>query len=175
MSHYVDAGDESGEFFIDIFNAGFITDSFRLRINDFPDGWQYKFYDNDTNLELSESDNGFYYVTPDIGSNQILTVRMDVLPPSDRDAQDIGLVDLTVSSNSDSELSTDVAFTVHRTFGILVEVIADIDGGTLGSVGPVAPGSSVYYNMRITDSTDTLGQTTWQNHQSRGFGKELGG
>ena len=38
LSHYVDAGDESGEFFIDIFNAGFITDSFRLRINDFL-GW----------------------------------------------------------------------------------------------------------------------------------------
>ena len=162
LSHYVDAGDESGEFFIDIFNAGFITDSFRLRINEFPDGWQYKFYDNDTNLQLSESDNGFYSVTPDIGSNQILTVRMDILPPSDRDAQDIGLIQFTVSSSSDSDLNTDVAFTVHRTFGILAEVIADSDGGTLGTVGPVAPGSGVYYNMRITDSTDTLGQTTWR-------------
>jgi hypothetical protein len=87
---------------------------------------------------------------------------MDVFPPSERDAQDIGMVAFSVSSTSDTELSTDVAFTVHRTFGILVEVIADSDGGTLGTVGPVAPDSSVYYNMRITDSTEGLGQTTWR-------------
>ena len=111
-------------------------------------------------MELTEE--GIYSLTPDIGSNQILTVRMDVFPPSERDAQDIGMVAFSVSSTSDTELSTDVAFTVHRTFGILVEVIADSDGGTLGTVGPVAPDSSVYYNMRITDSTEGLGQTTWR-------------
>lgn len=160
LSHYVDAGDTKGEFFVDVFNAGFITDAFRLRVTDLPDAWQYKFYDNDTGMELSEE--GIYSLTPDIGSNQILTVRMDVFPPSERDAQDIGMVGFSVSSTSDTELSTDIAFTVHRTFGILVEVIADSDGGTLGTVGPVAPDSSVYYNMRITDSTEGLGQTTWR-------------
>lgn len=160
LSHYVDAGDTKGEFFVDVFNAGFITDAFRLRVTDLPDAWQYKFYDNDTGMELTEE--GIYSLTPDIGSNQILTVRMDVFPPSERDAQDIGLVGFSVSSTSDTELSTDIAFTVHRTFGILVEVIADSDGGTLGTVGPVAPDSSVYYNMRITDSTEGLGQTTWR-------------
>jgi hypothetical protein len=160
LSHYVDAGDTKGEFFVDVFNAGFITDAFRLRVTDLPDAWQYKFYDNDTGMELTEE--GIYSLTPDIGSNQILTVRMDVFPPSERDAQDIGMVAFSVSSTSDTELSTDVAFTVHRTFGILVEVIADSDGGTLGTVGPVAPDSSVYYNMRITDSTEGLGQTTWR-------------
>ena len=160
LSHYVDAGDTKGEFFVDVFNAGFITDAFRLRVTDLPDAWQYKFYDNDTGMELSEE--GIYSLTPDIGSNQILTVRMDVFPPSERDAQDIGLVRFSVSSSSDTSLTTDVAFTVHRTFGILVEVIADSDGGTLGTVGPVAPDSSVYYNLRITDSTEGLGQTTWR-------------
>jgi hypothetical protein len=72
------------------------------------------------------------------------------------------LVEFSVSSTSDTALSTQIAFTVHRTFGILVEVIADSDGGTLGTVGPVSPGSSMYYNMRITDSSDTLGQTRWR-------------
>ena len=52
LSHYVDAGDTKGEFFIDVFNAGFITDSFRLRVTDLPDAWQFKFYDNDTGMEL---------------------------------------------------------------------------------------------------------------------------
>jgi len=160
LSHYVDAGETKGEFFVDVFNAGFITDSFRMRVTDLPDAWQFKFYDNDTGMELTEE--GIYSVTPDIGSNQILTVRLEIYPPSERDAQDIGLVEFSVSSTSDTTLSTQIAFTVHRTFGILVEVIADSDGGTLGTVGPVSPDSSMYYNMRITDSSDTLGQTRWR-------------
>lgn len=160
LSHYVDAGDTKGEFFVDVFNAGFITDSFRLRVTDLPDAWQFKFFDNDTGMELSEE--GIYSITPDIGSNQILSLRMEIFPPSERNAQDIGLVEFSVSSTSDTALSTAIAFTVHRTFGILVEVIADSDGGTLGTVGPVSPGSSMYYNMRITDSSETFGQTIWR-------------
>ena len=160
LSHYVDSGDAKGEFFVDVFNAGFVTDSYRFRVTDLPDAWQFKFYDNDTGMELNED--GIYVITPDIGSNQILTIRMDIFPPSERDAQDIGLVEFSVSSSSDTALSTSISFTVHRTFGILVEVIADSDGGTLGTVGPVSPDSSMYYNMRITDSSDTLGQTRWR-------------
>ena len=160
LSHYVDSGDVSGDFFIDIFNAGFVTDSFKLRVTDIPDAWQYKFYDNETGLELEEE--GILFLTPDVGSHQILTVRMDVFPPSERSAQDIGMVDITISSQGDSELTTDVQFTVHRTFGVLVEVIADSDSGTLGNVGPVSPGTELWYNLRITDSSDTLGQTTWR-------------
>lgn len=160
LSHYVDSGDVSGDFFIDVFNSGFITDAFKLRVTELPDAWQYKFYDNETGLELVEE--GIHSVTPDIGSHQILTVRMEVFPPSERDAQDIGLVSITIASQGDSELSTAVAFTVHRTFGVLVEVTADSDSGTLGTVGPVSPGSSLWYQMRITDSSDTIGQTTWR-------------
>ena len=160
LSHYVDSGDVSGDFFIDVFNSGFITDAFKLRVTELPDAWQYRFYDNETGLELTEE--GIYAITPDIGSHQILTVRMEVFPPSERDAQDIGLVTVSVASEGDSELSTDVSFTVHRTFGVLVEVTADSDSGTLGTVGPVSPGASLWYQMRITDSSDTGGQTTWR-------------
>ena len=160
LSHYVDSGDVSGDFFIDVFNSGFITDAFKLRVTELPDAWQYKFYDNETGLELTEE--GINSITPDIGSHQILTVRMEIFPPSEREAQDIGLVTVSVASQGDSELSTDVSFTVHRTFGVLVEVTADSDSGTLGTVGPVSPGSSLWYQMRITDSSDTGGQTTWR-------------
>lgn len=160
LSHYVDSGDVSGDFFIDVFNSGFITDAFKLRVTELPDAWDYRFYDNDTGLELVAD--GIHALTPDIGSHQILTVRMEVFPPSERDAQDIGLVSISIASQGDVDLSTSVAFTVHRTFGVLVEVTADSDSGTLGTVGPVSPGSSLWYQMRITDSSDTIGQTTWR-------------
>tara|TARA_B100000035_G_scaffold131955_1_gene112185 strand:+ start:1058 stop:4012 length:2955 start_codon:yes stop_codon:yes gene_type:complete len=164
LSHYVDA-DEVGDFFIDVFNTGFQTDAFKIRILEQPDDWQYRFYDNDTGLELVEE--GIYSITPDIGSTQILTIRMEVYPPADRDGVDIGLFEIAVSSKEDSELRTDVAFTVHRTFGILVEVISDSDGtgqdNPLGQVGPVTGDATIYFNLRITDSSDTgSGSTTWK-------------
>ena len=164
LSHYVDA-DEVGDFFLDVFNTGFQTDSFKIRILEQPDDWQYRLYDNDTGLELVEE--GIYSLTPDIGSTQILTIRMEVYPPADRDGVDIGLFKLSVTSKEDSELRTDVSFTVHRTFGILVEVISDSDGtgedNPLGQVGPVTGDATVYFNLRITDSSDTgSGSTTWK-------------
>ena len=164
LSHYVDA-DEIGDFFLDVFNTGFQTDSFKIRVLEQPDDWQYRFYDNDTGLELAEE--GIYAITPGIGSTQILTIRMEVYPPADRDGVDIGLFKLSVVSKEDSELRTDVSFTVHRTFGILVEVLSDSDGigedNPLGQVGPVRGDATVFYNLRITDSSNEgSGVTTWK-------------
>lgn len=164
LSHYVDAS-EVGDFYLDVFNTGFQTDSFKIRVLEQPDDWQYRFYDNDTGMELAEE--GIYSLTPGIGSTQILTIRMEVYPPADRDGVDIGLFELSVVSTEDSELRTDVAFTVHRTFGILVEVISDSDGigedNPLGQVGPVRGDGTVFYNLRITDSSNEgSGTTTWK-------------
>ena len=117
-------------------------------------------YDNDTGLELTEE--GINSVTPSIGSHDILTVRMDVFPPAEREAEDIGLVSLQITSSGETELRTDVSFTVHRTFGILAEVISDSDAGELGRVESVDPGDSVSYSVRVTDSSDVAGQTTWK-------------
>ena len=74
---------------------------------------------------------------------------MEVYPPTDREAQDIGLVSLDITSSGDSNLQTESSFTVHRTFGILAEVISDSDGGDLGTVGPVDPGESVSYTVEF--------------------------
>ena len=159
LSHYVDT-EEVGDFFIDVFNSGFDSDTFFIRVNAMPTSWQYKFYDNDTGLELTEE--GINSVTPSIGSHDILTVRMDMFPPAERDAEDIGLVSLQVTSSGETDLRTDVSFTVHRTFGILAEVISDSDADELGRVESVNPGDSVSYSVRVTDSSDIAGQTTWK-------------
>ncbi|MEC7178062.1 MAG: hypothetical protein VXW28_02075 [Candidatus Thermoplasmatota archaeon] len=159
LSHYVDS-DEIGDFYIDVFNSGFDTDSFFIRVNEMPTSWQYKFFDNDTGMELIEE--GINSVTPDIGSGDVLTIRMEIYPPVDRDAQDIGMVSFDTTSSGDSNLQTESRFTVHRTFGILAEVISDSDGGDLGTVGPIEPGQSLSYSVRVSDTSDLAGETTWR-------------
>ena len=148
-------------FFIDVFNSGFDVDNFRIRIVDFPDAWQFRLFENSTGDELE--DEGIYSVIPDIGSHKTMIIRMEVYPPSDRESQDIGLVKMKISSAGEADLETEIGFTVHRTFGVLVEVIADSDSGILAHVGPVAPGGSMWFNLRISDSSDNGGsETTWR-------------
>ena len=159
LSHYIDS-DEIGDFYVDIFNSGFDTDSFFIRVNEMPTSWQYKFFDNDTGMELTEE--GINSVTPDIGSGDILTIRMEIYPPIDRNAQDIGMVSFDTTSSGDSNLQTESRFTVHRTFGILAEVISDGDGGDLGTVGPIPPGLSANFAIRISDTSNIAGDTTWR-------------
>ena len=160
ISHYVDES-ETGMFFIDVFNSGFDVDSFRIRIVDFPEAWQFRLFDNSSGDELT--DEGISSVIPDIGSHKTMIIRMEVYPPSDRESQDIGLVKMKISSSGEVDLETEIGFTVHRTFGVLVEVIADSNGGMLAHVGPVAPGGNMWFNLRITDSSENAGsETTWR-------------
>ena len=163
LSHYIDS-DMSipGEpFYIDLFNAGFDTDTYRLKVEDAPSSsWTYTFFDNDTGAELTTS--GPYALTPDIGSHETLSLMMKIYPPSNRADVDIGLFTVICFSAGDDQQSSSVSFTVHRTFGILAEVISDSDGQEIGSVGPVAPGSSVSFDVRITDSTDEGTENTWR-------------
>ena len=165
LSHYVDALNGSENFYIDIFNSGFDIDSFKIRVLEQPDDWDYRFYSNETGAELSEDT--IYHITPDIGSTQFSTVRMEIFSPVDRDSPDIGLFSLAIISMEGDDLRTDVAFTVHRTFGILAEIIADSDGvsegNLLGQVGPVSPNQDVWYNFRISDTSGTnQTDTTWK-------------
>jgi uncharacterized membrane protein len=161
LSHYIDS-DEVGEFYIDVFNAGFDTDTYRLKVEEMPSSsWMYEFYDNDTLEPLINE--GIYVVTPDIGSHEILSLVMKIYPPTSRDDVDIGMVSINCFSVGNDTMSSMASFTVHRTFGILAEVIADSDGQEIGSVGPVSPGSEVTFDVRITDSTDNSSQqNTWR-------------
>ncbi|MDB2366933.1 hypothetical protein N9V76_00710 [Candidatus Poseidoniales archaeon] len=160
LSHYVDY-DEVGDFYLKITNVGFDDDTYRLRIQEIPVAWSVKFLINGTGTELTEQ--GIDSLTPTVGQGEILMIRVEVYPPIERDAVDIGLLRFTVTSDGSSEetLSTSVGWTIHRTFGILAEVISDSDAGSLGTVGPVSPGSTVVYNVRITDSSEDAGTTNW--------------
>ena len=160
LSHYVDY-DEVGDFYLKITNVGFDDDTYRLRIQEIPVAWSVKFLINGTGAELTEQ--GIDSLTPTVGQGEILMIRVEVYPPIERDAVDIGLLRFTVTSDGSSEetLSTSVGWTIHRTFGILAEVISDSDAGSLGTVGPVSPGSTVVYNIRITDSSEDAGTTNW--------------
>lgn len=160
LSHYVDY-DEVGDFYLKITNVGFDDDTYRLRIQEIPVAWSVKFLINGTGTELTEQ--GIDSLTPTVGQGEILMIRVEVYPPIERDAVDIGLLRFTVTSDGSSEetLSTSVGWTIHRTFGILAEVISDSDAGSLGTVGPVSPGSMVVYNIRITDSSEDAGTTNW--------------
>ena len=160
LSHYIDY-DKVGDFYMSINNVGFDDDSYRIRIQEIPVAWSLKFLVNGTGTELTEQ--GIDSLTPVVGQGEKLVLKVEVYPPFERDAVDIGLIRLSVTSDSSSDevLTTPVAWTVHRTFGIVGEVISDSDGGTLGEIGPVSPGSTVTYNVRITDSSDDAGTTNW--------------
>jgi len=163
LSHYIDSDmAQSGEpFYIDLFNAGFDTDTYRLKVDETPSSsWSYTFFDNDTGSELTTE--GPYAITPDIGSHETLPLMLKIYPPTNREDVDIGLFTIICYSAGDDQLSSSVSFTVHRTFGILAEVISDSDGQEIGSVGPVDPGSTVSFDVRITDSTDEVGENTWR-------------
>ena len=163
LSHYIDSDmAQSGEpFYIDLFNAGFDTDTYRLKVDETPSSsWAYSFIDNDTGNELTTE--GPYAITPDICSHETMSLMMKIYPPTNRDDVDIGLFTIVCYSAGDDQLSSSVSFTVHRTFGILAEVIADSDGQEIGSVGPVDPGATVSFDIRITDSSDSVGENTWR-------------
>jgi hypothetical protein len=160
LSHYIDY-DKVGDFYLSISNVGFDDDSYRIRIQEIPVAWSLKFIINGTGTELTEQ--GIDSLTPVVYQGEKLVLKVEVYPPFERDAVDIGLIRLSVTSDNsvDEVFTTPVAWTVHRTFGIVGEVISDSDGGILGQIGPVSPGSTVKYNVRITDSSDDAGTTNW--------------
>ena len=163
LSHYIDSDMAiPGEpFYLDLFNAGFDTDTYRLKVDETPSSsWTYTFFDNDTGSELTTE--GPYAITPDIGSHETMSLILKIYPPTNRDDVDIGMFTIICFSAGDDEMSSVVSFTVHRTFGILAEVKSDSDGQEIGSVGPVEPGSTVSFDVRITDSTDEGVENTWR-------------
>lgn len=133
ISHFVDA-DETGRYWLDLQNAGFDFDEFRLKVKNIPDQWDISFFDNLTNSELNKQQGA--WVTNSIGSHSVETFMVEVYPPAGRDGEDLGVLEIEVSSSGDSELSSTVSITLHRTFGVYAEVVYDPFGSPDGHIGP---------------------------------------
>ena len=99
--------------------------------------------------------------------------------PSFDNVEDVGLFSIVCFSTGDEDNSSEVSFTVQRTFGVLAEVISDSDGPDVGVVGPVNPGSEVSFRVRVTDSTDEVGENTWRiispENLNKNTNEEMGG
>ena len=121
-----------GEFYLDIRNTGFDVDSFRMKFLEIPDQWDAAFVNNETGVSIVKEQGS--YPSGDVNSNEIETILVEVYPPLDRDAPDLGKISLEVTSANDLTLRATISFTVQRTFGVHSTVIYDCDAAPLGYV-----------------------------------------
>jgi hypothetical protein len=168
VSHFVDS-DQTGRFWLDLQNAGFDQDTFRIKVKDIPDQWDVSFFDNLTNSELEKQQGA--WVTPSIGSHSVETFMLEVYPPAGRDGEDLGVLEIEVASSGDSELQSIVRYTVHRTFGVYAEVIYDPFGTPDGHIGPfettcesISTTCQLDLTVRITaqDGNGSAEVSSWQ-------------
>ncbi|CAI8257232.1 MAG: Uncharacterised protein [Methanobacteriota archaeon] len=144
-----------GEFYLDVRNTGFDVDQFRMKFLEIPDQWDAAFVDNNTG-EAIVKDQGAY-PTGDVNSNVIETVLIEVYPPIDREAPDLGKITLEVTSANDLTLRATISFTVQRTFGVHSTVIYDCDASPLGYVNAEL---STCENPEFNDETFRLKVTS---------------
>ncbi len=122
----------TGEFFLDIRNTGFDVDSFRMKFLEIPDQWDAAFVNNNTGESILKEQGA--YPSGDVSSNAVETILVEVYPPIDREAPDLGKITLEVTSANDLTLRATISFTVQRTFGVHSTVIYDCDAAPLGHV-----------------------------------------
>ncbi len=130
-SNFVDF-DGIGKFYLDVRNTGFDVDEFRMKFLEVPDQWDAAFVDNETGQAILKEQGAF--PTGEINSNAIKTVLVEVYPPVDREALDLGKITLEVTSANDLTLRATISFTVQRTFGVHATTIYDCDAAPLGHV-----------------------------------------
>jgi len=121
-----------GEFYLDIRNTGFDVDQFRMKFLEIPDQWDAAFVDNNTGEDIMKDQGA--YPTGDVNSNVFETILVEVYPPVDREAPDIGIITLEVTSANDLTLRATISFTVQRTFGVHSTVVYDCDASPMGYV-----------------------------------------
>ena len=147
--------DGIGEFYLDVRNTGFDVDSFRMKFLDIPDQWDAAFVDNTTGEAIVKEQGSF--PSGDVNSNAVETILIEVYPPIDRNAPDLGKITLEVTSASDLTLRATISFTVQRTFGVHSTVIYDCDAAPLGYVNSEI---STCKNPEFNDETFRLKVTS---------------
>jgi hypothetical protein len=129
---FVDAFGPPTSFYIDIFNTGFDTDSFRFTVSQMPLGTTVFFVDNATQMVVEiDPDDGLYH-TGIIDRHSVMTVVMKVSPSNVVDDPEAGLVIVSFFSEGNATLASKIEFTPHRTNGLKGEVVFDCDGAGNG-------------------------------------------
>jgi len=146
-----------GEFYLNVLNTGFDSDTFRMKFTEIPDQWDAAFIDNSSGEAIVKEQGAF--PTGVVNSSVFETILIEVYPPIDRDAPDLGKISLEVTSASDLTLRATISFTVQRTFGIHSTVIYDCDAAPLGFVdSEISTCANPQFNdetyrLKITSST----------------------
>ena len=156
---------EFNPFILEIFNAGFDEETFRIDIVKRSKAI-FLLRDNNTGLTIDQDTGDGTYHTPLLARHQTLVLILGVKPSVDRTDEDIGEIEIEVINGINASVKTTVSFTIQRTFGIRGEVSQDCDGTPLGhmKVSLCAPGQNnpyLEFRARITNSDTDLDAATW--------------
>ena len=169
IPRYVEYG-EFTPFLLEIFNTGFDADEFRIDVLKRSKSI-IQVYDNNTGERILEDigDGTFHSSYLERHDTQVLL--LNIKPSNDRADEDLGLIEIEVTSSGNSSLRSTVLFTIQRTFGIRAEVTYDCDGSPLGQmdVSQCSPGDDnavVDLRARIISSANSGDTALWWRIQN---------
>ncbi len=169
IPRYVEYG-EFTPFLLEIFNTGFDADEFRIDVLKRSKSI-IQVYDNNTGERILEDvgDGTFHSSYLERHDTQVLL--LNIKPSNDRADDDLGLIEIEVTSSGNSSLRSTVLFTIQRTFGIRAEVTYDCDGSPLGQieVSQCSPGDDnavVDLRARIISSANSGDTALWWRIQN---------
>jgi hypothetical protein len=163
ISRYVEYG-EFTPFLLEIFNTGFDADMFRIDVLQRSKSI-IQVYDNNTGERILEDvgDGTFHSSFLERHATQVLL--LNIKPSNDRADDDLGLIEIEVTSSGNSSLRSTVMFTIQRTFGIRAEVTYDCDGSPLGQID-VDNCDDVNLRARIISSANSGDTALWWRIQN---------
>ena len=96
---------------------------------------------------------------------------LNIKPSNDRADDDVGLIEIEVTSSGNSSLRSTVLFSIQRTFGIRAEVAQDCDGSPLGQIdvslcSPGPGNAEVELRVRIISSANSGDTALWWRIQN---------
>jgi len=152
VSHFID-GEGAGQFYMEVLNSGFDFDTFRIRV-DGPHTWTVRMYDQDTSSSLVEE--GAYFMTNQVESHNFQSMIVELTPPLERGVDDIAKFAVSVLSEGNTSLRSNLSFTAHRTYGVFAQVTSDEFGLPLGHIGPFSSARSqpLVITIDITNAMD---------------------
>ena len=163
IPRYVEYG-EFTPFLLEIFNTGFDADMFRIDVLQRSKSI-IQVYDNNTGERILEDigDGTFHSSYLERHATQVLL--LNIKPSNDRADDDLGLIEIEVTSSGNSSLRSTVMFTIQRTFGIRAEVTYDCDGSPLGQID-VDACDDVKLRARIISSANSGDTALWWRIQN---------